>query len=377
MSKNAGKSEMKQSNKLMRDNIARLEAIGIPTIEAQKIALESPELVGLLEAESIGPSRFEEVQMDPRLQAAQLAALEDVSGIAQTGLGAADQLALEEIRRRAAGQAQAQRATALQQMQERGLGDSGASLVAQLQAGQSAADTAAMQGMQQAAQAQQARMAALGQQANMASGMQGQQLQLAGQKASAADAIAQFNAQNRQSVAAQNLAARQNIANQQAATKNQQEVYNKALIQQKFQNEMAKATGVTGQQSAMAGNLQQQAGAAQQAQQAQTGALLNLGGTLGAAALMSDANAKINIEDFSSDEFLGKLKPYKYDYKNEENGKGKQAGVMAQDLEKTEVGKQAVINTPKGKMVDYGKLGPTMLSSLVELNARIKKLEGK
>ena len=376
MSKNAGKSEMKEANRLMRDNIARLEAIGIPTIEAQKIALESPELVGLLEAESLGPSRFEDVQMDPRLQAAQLSALEGITGVAETGLGAEDRLALEEIKRQAAGQAQAQRATTLQQMEERGMGDSGASLIAQLSSGQQAADTAAMQGMRQAAQAQQARMSALGQQANMASGMQQQQLGLAGQKASAADAIAQFNTQQRMGVQSQNLAARQNVANQGTATRNQQEMYNKGLIQQQFQNQMAKATGVTGQQSTMAGNLQQQAGAAQQAQQAQTSAIIGAAGTV-AGASVSDINAKTNIEDFSSDEFLGKLKPYKYDYKNEENGRGKQAGVMAQDLENTEVGNQAVIDTPKGKVVDYNKLGPTMLSSLVELNERLKKLEGK
>jgi len=224
MSKNSGRSEMRRANRLMEEQVARLEAIGIPSIEAQRIALEAPELVGLLEAEALGPSRFEEIQMDPRLQAAQMAALEDVSGIAQTGLGAADELALEEIRRRASGQAQAQRATALQQMQERGMGDSGALLAAQLQAGQSAADMASMQGMQQAAQAQQARMAALGQQANMASGMQGQQLQLAGQKASAADAIAQFNTQNRQNVSAQNLAQRQRIAEAGSATRNQEQM---------------------------------------------------------------------------------------------------------------------------------------------------------
>jgi hypothetical protein len=115
--------------------------------------------------------------------------------------------------------------------------------------------------------------------------MQGQQLQLAGQKASAADAIAQFNTQQRMGVQSQNLASRQAIANQQAATRNQQEMYNKGLLQQQFQNQIAKATGVTGQQAQMAGNLQQQAGAAQQAQQAQTGALLNLSGTLGAAYL--------------------------------------------------------------------------------------------
>lgn len=59
MSKNAGKSEMKQANALMRDNIAKLEALGVPTIEAQKIALESPELVDMLVAEQMGPSAYE------------------------------------------------------------------------------------------------------------------------------------------------------------------------------------------------------------------------------------------------------------------------------------------------------------------------------
>lgn len=285
MSKNAGKKEMKEANRLMRDNIARLEAIGIPTIEAQKIALESPELVGLLEAEQLGASRLEDVQMDPRLQAAQLSALEGITGVAETGLGAADRLALEEIRRQAAGQAQAQRATALQQMQERGTLDSGASLVAQLGAGQQAADMAAMQGMRQAAQAQQARMSALGQQGNMAAQMQGQQLGLAGQKASAADAIAQFNAQQRMGVQSQNLAARQGIANQGAATRNQQEMYNKGLIQQQFQNQMAKATGVTGMQSNLAQQMQQQAGAAQGAQQALYGGLIKAGATIGGAMI--------------------------------------------------------------------------------------------
>jgi hypothetical protein len=229
--------------------------------------------------------------MDPRLQAAQMAALEDVSGLAKTGLGAEDIAALNQIRRQAAGMAQAQKATTLQQMQERGLVDSGASLVAQLQAGQAASDMAAQQGDRLAAEAAAARRQALGQQASMASQMSQQQLALAGQKASAADVINQFNTQNRQNVAAQNLAARQNIANQQAATKNQKEIYNIGLIQQQFQNQMAKATGVTGAQTNLANIYGQQAGAAQKAQQAQTGALLNLGGTLGAAALKGKGNS--------------------------------------------------------------------------------------
>ena len=115
MSKTAGKSEMKQANALMRDNIARLEAIGIPTIEAQRIALESPELVGLLEAEILEPSKFAEIAMDPRLQAAQMAALEDITGVTEAGgLDAQTRLALEEGLGRVAGAEQAR----LQQLRE-------------------------------------------------------------------------------------------------------------------------------------------------------------------------------------------------------------------------------------------------------------------
>ena len=286
MSKNAGKSEMGEANKLMRDNVARLEAIGIPTIEAQKIALESPELVGLLEAETLAPSRFEEIQMDPRLQAAQMAALEDITGIAEAGgMDAISRLNLEEGLARAAGAEQAR----LQQLREDPTLGQGQRLALQSQAVQGSGQAARDVALQSAAQAQQARMAALGQQANLASGMQQQQLGLAGQKASAADAINQFNTQQRMGVQAQNLASKQAIANQATATRNQQEMYNRGLIQQKFQNELSKATGVIGAQSNLAQQMQQQAAAAQQAQQAMTGGLLNLGGTLGAAALTKKA----------------------------------------------------------------------------------------
>lgn len=288
MSKNAGRSEMKEANKIMRDNIARLEAIGIPTIEAQKIALEAPELVGQLEAEALGQSRFEQIQMDPRLQAAQMAALENITGVAEAGgLDAQTRLNLEEGLARAAGAEQAR----LQQLKEDPTLGQGQRLALQSQAVQGSGQAARNVALQSAAQAQQARMAALGQQANLASGMQQQQLGLAGQKASAADAIAQFNAQQRMGVQSQNLAAKQAIANQAAATRNQQEMYNKALQQQKFQNELAKATGVTGQQTAMAGNLQQQAAAAQQAQQAMNSAILNAGTTIAAAGLKGKTGA--------------------------------------------------------------------------------------
>ena len=287
MSKNAGKKQMQEANRIMRDNIARLEAIGIPTIEAQKIALESPELVELLEAEILEPSKFAEITMTPRLQAAQMAALEGITGVSESGRDAQSRLTLEEGLGRIAGAEQAR----LQQLKEDPTLTQGQRLVLQAQAIQQAGQSGKNVALESAAQAQQAKIAALGQQANLASAMQQQQLGLAEKKASAADVINQFNVQNRQNVAARNLAERQRIAEAQAATRNQQEMYNKALIQQKFQNELAKVTGVTGQQTQLAGMYGQQAGAAQQAQQAMTSSLIGAGGTLAAAGLKGKGEA--------------------------------------------------------------------------------------
>ena len=287
MSKNAGKSEMAESNKLMRDNVAKLEAIGIPTIEAQKIALQNPELVEPLIAEQMGASSMEDIQMDPRLQSAQRAALDEMTGLGQTGLGAEDRAAFNQLRRQAAGAAEAQQASTLQEMASRGMLDSGANLAAQLQAGQSQADRMSQEGDRLAASASEARRAALGQQANMASQMSAQDLGLKTNKASAADTIAQFNTQQRAATGAANQGYRIDRATQLANLRNQEEVANKGLIQQNFQNQIQKAGGVAQAQSAQAGNLQQQAAGAQQAQQAQTGAILNLAGTLGAGAMKS------------------------------------------------------------------------------------------
>lgn len=375
---NKGAKEMREANRLMQENIERLMAIGIPSIEAQQIALTNPEFVDLLVAEQMGPSEFESIQEDPRLRQAQMQALSEMTELGQQGLGAEDRAAFNELRRQAAGQAQAQKETALQQMQERGMADSGASLVAQLSAGQQAANRMSQEGDRLAAAAAAARRQALGQQSDMASRMSQQQLALAGQKASASDAIKQFNTQSRQQTNLANTAYQQQLAAQRAANANQQTMYNAGLIQQQFQNQMAQAQAAAGVTGAQAQNLQAQAAAAQQAQQAQTGAILGTIGTIGGAALKaSDKNLKKNIEKFDTEEFLDSLTPHKYDYKDEKFGKGKQHGVMAQDLEKTKEGNKLVINTPEGKMVDYGKAASGMLASLTDIHKRVKKLEGK
>lgn len=87
-----------------------------------------------------------------------------------------------------------------------------------------------------------------------------------------------------------------------------------------------------------------------------TGGLMQLGGTLGAAAIMSDIRTKENIKAIGW--LPNGLPVYEYEYKPEfkdEAGHGKFVGVMAQEVEL--VKPEAVITRPDGyKMVNYGAL---------------------
>jgi hypothetical protein len=113
---------------------------------------------------------------------------------------------------------------------------------------------------------------------------------------------------------------------------------------------------------------------------AQKGQMEMLGG-IGSAAmgLLSDKNSKKDIkkaEDVNDklSEFLDAIKAMNYSYKGEEK---KQDGIMAQDLEQSEIGQQMVVDTPNGKMVDFSQGFAAMLAAQAELNERLKKIEGK
>lgn len=104
-----------------------------------------------------------------------------------------------------------------------------------------------------------------------------------------------------------------------------------------------------------------------------------LGSGLAALGMaMSDKKEKKDTASGDGDvkNFLDALKAYSYEYKEPEKfGEGKQISVMAQDLEKTPVGKQLVIETPEGKAVDYGKANGVMLASQAMLNDRLSEIE--
>ena len=89
------------------------------------------------------------------------------------------------------------------------------------------------------------------------------------------------------------------------------------------------------------------------ANQSFTSGLMGLGGTLGAAAIMSDIRTKKNIVKIG--EMPNGLNVYEFEYKDEfkEHGQGKQIGVMAQEVEK--LFPEAIIVGSDGyKRVNYG-----------------------
>jgi hypothetical protein len=96
--------------------------------------------------------------------------------------------------------------------------------------------------------------------------------------------------------------------------------------------------------------------AGQAAQQGLNSGLMGLGGTLGAAAIMSDIRTKEHIKAIGW--LPNGLPVYEYEYKPEwkdEAGHGKFIGVMAQEVEM--VKPEAVFTRPDGyKMVNYGVL---------------------
>lgn len=93
--------------------------------------------------------------------------------------------------------------------------------------------------------------------------------------------------------------------------------------------------------------------------------------------LLSDKRAKTDVADGddAADEFMDKLAPKTYRYK--EGDARKLLGIMAQDVEQSAAGKSMVKETDRGKVLDAGALMSGLAASVVRLNNRLRKLEDK
>jgi hypothetical protein len=107
--------------------------------------------------------------------------------------------------------------------------------------------------------------------------------------------------------------------------------------------------------------------------------MLQQAGTAAVAAA-SDSNLKTDVTDAREDidEMLSALAPVAYRYKDEAKyGEGRRAGIMAQDLQKSEAGRAIVVDLPDGAGIGFEpiKAISMALASLARLNERLSDLE--
>jgi len=112
------------------------------------------------------------------------------------------------------------------------------------------------------------------------------------------------------------------------------------------------------------------------------GMLGGLGGLAGGAAslvpFLSDARVKQHIKHDTAKirAFLDTLHPQEFEYIQKPGDK--HYGVMAQDLQESEVGESMVIKTPEGELMVHGGMGlSAVLAALGDINKRLASLEAK
>jgi len=240
-------------------NKALLESIGIPSIEAQEIALNNPEYVGDLVAEVQGDSALTEIATDPILRQNQMNSLAQLKELSDQGLSTVDRIAMGEANQEATQADKARRASLLSQMAQRGTADSGTQLAMQLSSIQDANQQAQQASNNVAKNAYNNRINAMQQLASQSAGMENSDFNRQAQTATAQDAIQRFNVGTRNTANQYNTGAKQNIANQTAANANTQEMYNKGLLQQDYNNRLDKAKAQIGMNSGNASNQAQSA----------------------------------------------------------------------------------------------------------------------
>jgi hypothetical protein len=96
-----------------------------------------------------------------------------------------------------------------------------------------------------------------------------------------------------------------------------------------------------------------------------------IGAVGGIASLFSDRDLKEDIAPDKLNEGLEKIRGYTYKYKGLPR---KEAGIIAQDLEETNMA-PAVVETPKGKMIDTRRLTTMNTAALADQEGRLKAIE--
>jgi hypothetical protein len=274
----------------MNANLSKAEqqfqGITTPDTVAQELHLETPVLQGLLKANNIPETALAGISTDPTLRSAQMKALQSLQERGASGLTPEDKQMFSQMQQKGAAAYQAQQSGIQQSLAERGMGGSGSELLQKIAASQNAANQQQSAGMDIAAQSAAAKRQALAQAGQLSGQLEQEDYQKAANLANARDAINRMNTQMQNQVAAQNLGLQQQYSDQATQIANQQQQYNKALLQKQYENQMNLAGTKAGIYAGGAQmNLQQAAMARPSQGSPLLGVLGGLGGAVGGAYL--------------------------------------------------------------------------------------------
>lgn len=248
----------------LQDALKKYQTLQTPTIQSEQVNNIPQETVqGTVTPEQIesvdqAPSAYNNVVLDPQSRQAVVNALTGYQSIADDGgLDANAKLGIQQAEDAATTQSRGEQGAIQNAAQAMGQGGGDFALVQRALSGQGASNTAATQGMQQAAEAEANREAALSALGTLGTNLNSSDFNQASTKAAAQNTINATNAgyQNAAKVGnvANNAAAQQyNVGNAQTVNANNTAAnqnnayYNASLPQQQFENELQKASGAAG-----------------------------------------------------------------------------------------------------------------------------------
>jgi hypothetical protein len=197
-------------------------------------------------------------ESDPDLIQAQKDALWQLKDVSRTGLNDSDRLEIERAKRDMVGQQTSRDAGILDNLRARGMNSPGMEAAMRQATDQRASDSMANYQAQVQAEARNRALQAMMQSGQLAGNIRGQGFDEAKAKADAIDRINQFNAANRQRVAGNNvdrtnngalynMGEDQRISDANTGIRNANTQYNNGADQRRFDNQITKANGMTGQ----------------------------------------------------------------------------------------------------------------------------------
>jgi hypothetical protein len=92
----------------------------------------------------------------------------------------------------------------------------------------------------------------------------------------------------------------------------------------------------------------------------------------------SDENLKEDVVDANKgvEELMDALNAVEYRYKDPEaHGEGKRLGILAQDVAKSRLGREIVIDRPEGMAIDTNKAVSALMAAVANTHDRLKQIE--